>query len=98
MLFIDYNSVFNTIVPSKLITKLRTLGLNTSLCNWILDFLMGCPQVLRVDINTSATLTLNTGTPQGCVLSLLLHSLFTHDCMAAHDSNTIITFGDDTDH
>jgi RNA-binding protein YlmH len=33
MLFIDYSSAFNTIVPSKLITKLRTLGLNTSLCN-----------------------------------------------------------------
>ena len=41
MLFIDYSSAFNTIVPSKLITKLRTLGLNTSLCNWILDFLAG---------------------------------------------------------
>ena len=31
MLFIDYSSVFNTIVPTKLITKLRSLGLNTSL-------------------------------------------------------------------
>ena len=28
-----------TIVPSKLIPKLRSLGLNISLCNWILDFL-----------------------------------------------------------
>ena len=37
MLLIDYSSAFNTIVPSKLITKLRTLVLNTSLCNWILD-------------------------------------------------------------
>jgi hypothetical protein len=46
MLFIDYSSVFNTIVPSKLITKLRTLGLNTSICNWILDFLTGRPQLL----------------------------------------------------
>ena len=27
MLFIDYSSAFNTIVPSKLITKLRNLGL-----------------------------------------------------------------------
>jgi hypothetical protein len=44
MLFIDYNLVFNTMVPSKLITKLRNLGLNTSICNWILDFLMGCPR------------------------------------------------------
>jgi hypothetical protein len=41
MLFIDYSLGFNTIVPSKLITKLRTLGLNTSLYNWILDFLTG---------------------------------------------------------
>ena len=37
MLFIDYSSAFNTKVPMKLITKLRILGLNTSLCNWILD-------------------------------------------------------------
>ena len=93
MLFIDYSSAFNTIVPTKLITKLRTLGLNTSLCNWILA---GRPQVVRVGNHTSATLILNTGAPQGCVLSPLLYSLFTHDCMAKHDSNTIIKFVDDT--
>jgi hypothetical protein len=38
-------------------------------------------------------LILNT---QGYVLGPLLYSLFTHDCMARHDSNTIITFADDT--
>jgi gmma-aminobutyric acid receptor subunit gamma/cGMP-dependent protein kinase 2 len=32
-LFIDYSSAFNTIVPIKLITKIKILGLNTSLCN-----------------------------------------------------------------
>jgi hypothetical protein len=47
MLFIDYSSTFNTIVPSNLITKLRTLGLNTSFYYWILDFLMGRPQAVR---------------------------------------------------
>ena len=96
MLFIDYSSAFNTIVPSKLITKLRNLGLNTSLCNWILDFLTGHPQVVRIGNNTSATLILNTGAPQGCVLSPLLQSLFTHDCTARYDSNTIIKFANDT--
>ena len=30
------------------------------------------------------------------MLSPLLYSLFTHDCVAKHDSNTIIKFGDDT--
>ena len=38
MLFIDYSSAFNTIVPSKLINKLEALGLNSALCNWVLDF------------------------------------------------------------
>ena len=94
MLFIDYSSAFNTIVPSKLINKLRTLRLNTSLCNWFLDFLTGHPQVVKVGNNTSATLILNTGDPQRCVLSPLLYSLFTHDCMARQDSNTIIQFTD----
>jgi hypothetical protein len=61
MLLIDYSSVFNTIVPSKLITKLRTPGLNTSLCNWILDFLTGHLQVVWVGNNKSATLILNMG-------------------------------------
>ena len=41
MLFIDHSSAFNTIVPTKVITKLRTLGLNPSICNWILDCLTG---------------------------------------------------------
>ena len=52
MLFIDNSSAFKTIVPSNLITMLRTLGLNTSICSWILDFLMVCTQVVRVDNNT----------------------------------------------
>ena len=86
MLFLDYSSVFNIIVPTKLITKLRTLGLNTSLCKWILDFLTGRPQVVRVGNNTSATLILTLG-PLGCVLSPLLYSLFTHYCVAKHESN-----------
>ena len=52
--------------------------------------------MVRVGNNTSATLILNTGAPQGCVLSPLLYSLFTHDCVGKHDSNTIIKFADNT--
>ena len=52
--------------------------------------------MVRVANNTSNRLILNTGAPQGCMLSPLLYSLFTHDCTARHDSNTIIKFADDT--
>ncbi len=51
MLFVDYSSAFNT-MPSTLVAKLQTLGLNRSLCSWILDFLTGRSQVVRMDNNT----------------------------------------------
>ncbi len=78
LLFIDYSSAFNTIVPTKLAVKLSDLGLNTSLCDWIQDFLTARPQVVKVGQFTSNSITLNVGAPQGCVLSPLLYSLYTH--------------------
>ncbi len=96
MLFVDYSSVFNTIVPATLVAKLQTLGLNRSLCSWILDFLTGRSQVVRMSNSTSSPLTLNTGALQGCILSPLLYSLYTHDCTATHSSNVIVKFADDT--
>ena len=78
MLFIDYSSAFNMIVPSKLVIKLETLGLDPALCNWVLDILTGRPKVVRVGNNISTPLILNTGAPQGCVLSPLLYSLRGH--------------------
>ncbi len=94
--FVDYSSAFNTIVPATLVAKLQTLGLNRSLCSWILDFLTGRSQVVRMGNNTSSPLTLSTGAPQGCVLSPLLYSLYTHDCTTTHSSNVIVKFADDT--
>ncbi len=96
MLFVDYSSAFNTIVSATLVAKLQTLGLNRSLCSWILDFLTGRSQVVRMGNNTSSPLILNTGAPQGCVLSPLLYSLYTHDSTATHSSNVIVKFADDT--
>ena len=96
MLLIDCSSAFNTIISSKLVINLETLGLNPALRNWVLDFLTGRPLVVKVGNNTSTPLILNIGAPQGCVLSPLLYSLFTHDCVAMHASNSIIEFADDT--
>ncbi len=96
LLFIDYSSAINTIVPIKLTSKLTGLGLNTSLCDWIQDFLTGRPQVVKVGQFTSNSITLNVGAPQGCVLSPLLYSLYTHDCVSSHSSTSIIKFADDT--
>lgn len=96
MLFIDYSSAFNTVIPSKLVSKLTALGLEKSICSWIWDFLSNRPQAVRIGNHLSSTVVLSTGTPQGCVLSPLLYSLFTHDCSNKHNSNLILKFADDT--
>ncbi|KAK1796491.1 hypothetical protein P4O66_009531, partial [Electrophorus voltai] len=93
MLFIEFSSTFNTIVAQHLTGKLSLQGLNTSLCNWILDFLTGRPQSVRIGSSTSNTST--TGDPQGSILRPLLFTLLTHDCAALHSSNHI-KFADDT--
>ena len=96
MLFVDYSSAFNTIIPHKLHTKLLQLGVDPSLCDWILSFLSDRPQVVRAGEHESSSLTLNVGTPQGCVLSPSLYSLFTNDCVSNEDSVKVIKFADDT--
>ncbi len=62
----------------------------------ILDFLTNRPQNVRVGDHISSALTLNTGIPQGCVLSPALFTLFTHDCTPIDSSDSMVKFAEDT--
>lgn len=96
MLLVDFSSAFNTVIPQKPVRKLSNLGLDRSLCCCIMDFLSNRPQHVRMGNTTSSSFILNTSTPQGCVLSPPLYSLFTHDCSPIYNTNTIVKFADDT--
>lgn len=95
MLFIVFISAFHTIIPQQLTHKLVQLGLGP-LCATGCYFLTWRPQAVRVVSDTSSTITLNTGAPQGCVLSPLLFALLTHDCTPSYNSNIFIKFADGT--
>ncbi|KAI4901271.1 hypothetical protein NFI96_004577 [Prochilodus magdalenae] len=96
MLFVDFTSAFNTMIPQTLTDKLSSLGLRSSLCNWVLDFLTNRPQSVRIHNLSSSTTILSTGSPQGCVLSPLLFTLLTYDCSHIHSGCHIVKFADDT--
>ena len=96
VLFVDFSSAFNTIIPQKLFNKLIHMGVERSLCVWILDFLHDRLQSVRIGKQTSKEITLNVGAPQGGVLSPLLFSLFTNDSMSSEPSVVMIKFSNDT--
>src|SRR4029434_5730705 len=96
MLFVDFSSAFNTIIPEVLLTKLTQLTVSASTCQWIINFLIDMKQQVRLGEMTSSTRTVSTGAPQGSVLSPLLFSLYTDDCTSGDPSIKILKFADDT--
>ncbi len=76
ILFVDFSSAFNIIIPDTLQNKLTQLSVPTSVCQWINSFLIDRQQLVKLGKFSSSTRTISTGAPQGCVLSPLLFSLY----------------------
>ena len=87
-LFVDFSSIFDTVSPMKLTGQLNTVGLSTTLCNWILDFLTSRRRRAQIGCRPSSTLVLNTRAPHGCVLSPLLNTV--HPWLHSHRENSIV--------
>ncbi|KAI2646791.1 hypothetical protein H4Q32_028923 [Labeo rohita] len=87
ILFVDFSSAFNTIIPTLLQTKLNQLSVPSSVCQWITSFLTDRKQLVRLGKLMSSSRTTNTGAPQGCILSPLLFSLYTNDCTSKDPSD-----------
>ncbi len=96
ILFVDFSSAFNTIIPDTLQNKLTQLSVPTSICQWITSFLTDRQQLVRLGKFSSSTRTISTGAPRGCVLSPLLFSLYTNDCTSKDPSVKLLKFADDT--
>ena len=95
VLFIDFSSAFNTIIPFNMFDKLTMLNVHPTICHWILDVLLHRSQSVRVNGSISSPVIISTGAPQGCVLSPFLFTLFTNDCVSGDQSVRLITFSDD---
>ncbi|KAK3545392.1 hypothetical protein QTP70_006945 [Hemibagrus guttatus] len=96
ILFVDFSSAFNTIIPALLRDKLFQLNVPDSMCSWITDFLTDRRQFVRLGTHVSDPQHISTGSPQGCVLSPLLFSLYTNGCTSGHQSVKLLKFADDT--
>ena len=80
----------------SLVSQLSLLNVHPAVCHWVLNFLLHRPQSVKVNNSLSKPFILNTGAPQGCVLSPFLFTLFTNDCVSVDQSVLVTKFSDDT--
>ena len=73
-----------------MVTKLKDLNVNSNIIAWILDFLTGRAQYVKLNKTISSTIPINTGAPQGCVLSPTLYTIYTNDYRSKHPHSTAI--------
>ena len=76
--YFDFSGAFNTIQP-LLGEKLRVMGVNSSEISWLIDYLTGRPQFVRLGSALSDVVVSDMGAPQGAVHIPFLFTLYTAD-------------------
>lgn len=75
----DFSSAFNSIRIDIFWQRLINFGINGDLIWWIKDFLLNHPQKVVVNDMVSKTIIVNTGVPQGTILSPFFFLLYTNE-------------------
>ena len=75
--------------------KLIALDVHPTLILWILSFLVNRSQSVLFQQTFSSSMSTSTGSPQGTVLSPILFTLYTNDCIGTL-STPVIKYSDDT--
>ena len=81
-----------------MVQKLIDLNVRNDIIAWVLEFLTHRRQYVKLNDSLSELVQINTGAPQGCVLSPTLYTIYiyTND-YRSHKNNTIfIKFADES--
>ena len=96
MIIYDLSSAFDLVDHKVLITKLKVYGFDANALKWIESYLKNRKQFVMVAGEMSKTIDINTGVPQGSILSLLLFICLMADLDLWTKESTITNFADDT--
>jgi hypothetical protein len=96
LLSLDFSKAFDTVNHEILLEKLQYHGLRTSALRWFRSFLSGRSQRVIIGNGVSQEHAVNTGVPQGSILSPLLFILFTSDLPHVLRHTIHYSYADDT--
>jgi hypothetical protein len=92
---LDISKAFDRVWHKGLIAKLPMFGIHPKLISWIADFLSCRSIAVRIDGAISNQLPINSGVPQGSVISPTLFLLYINDLLSI-TSNPIHSYADDS--
>ena len=79
VIYLDFQKAFDKVPHQRLILKLKSLGMENSIINWIEQWLTDRKQKVVVDGEVSSWKSVLSGVPQGSVLGLILFLVYIND-------------------
>ena len=96
VVIMDFSKAFDKVCNARLIYKLRREGVHPKICSWVQSFLTGRTQKVLIEGESSETVSVTSGVPQGSVLGPLLFLVYINDMPENTKCATIRLFADDT--
>lgn len=96
VLYLDMSKAFDKVDHSILLKKLKSLGIEGKVHQWLTAFLTNREQVVLVDEQKSNPEKVLSGVPQGTVLGPLLFIMYINDIVKAIRNSYIMIFADDS--
>ena len=96
VVYTDFEKAFDKVPHRRLLSKLKSYKIHTSIIEWIKNFLSNRKQRVRVDGEFSCWADVLSGIPQGSILGPLLFIIFINDLVDSCGNNfKLYLFADD---
>ena len=96
IIYLDFAKAFDAVCPAKLVSKLKTFGIDDPLLSWFHSYLTGRRQRVVINGTFSNWADVGSGVPKGSLLGPILFLLFVNDMPNVINSATLAMFADDS--